>query len=316
MILLLLQAAFASYGTPVDGYPTPAERELHLWTNAVRISPPDFDGSYRGCSLASFQPGERTSKSPFAMHIGLFNAARGHTQDMVTNDFFSHTGSNGSSAGDRIFPVYNGNAVGENIAGGQATTFDAVMGWMCSPGHRSNIMENAFSDLGTGVIDRLYTQAFGGGANGPRPVLVVGAHSPFNPSSTVELLVVANDTAPLTVDAIVDGAPVALSLLAGTDQRGLWGVDLTADGACHRYAFVATRADGTTARFPESGDYGYGTCDWDDATAQWMLSPGEAPLPGTPDDDLFGEPCGCATGSAPTAGWLLLGGLVLVRRRR
>ena len=50
----------------------------------------------------------------------LIAAAIGHTLDMVNNDFFSHTGSDGSSLGSRVTDEkYEWNSVGENIASGQ-----------------------------------------------------------------------------------------------------------------------------------------------------------------------------------------------------
>ena len=42
-----------------------------------------------------------------------------------------------------------------------------IEGGMCSSGHRSNIMEGDFDDMGTGVESQYYTQDFGGGASLP-----------------------------------------------------------------------------------------------------------------------------------------------------
>jgi len=35
--------ALAGYGDPVDSYPHPWERSLHVWTNAVRVDPEAFE---------------------------------------------------------------------------------------------------------------------------------------------------------------------------------------------------------------------------------------------------------------------------------
>jgi uncharacterized protein YkwD len=84
----------------------------------------------------------------------LTQAAAGHSQDMVTHNFFSHTGSNGSSLGQRVTAVgYNWSAVGENIAAGQTSINSVVDGWIASPGHCANIMNAAFVHVGVACIN-------------------------------------------------------------------------------------------------------------------------------------------------------------------
>lgn len=99
----------------------------------------------------------------------LFNAAREHSLDMAVENYFSHTGLDGRSAGDRIFDAgYDWQTYGENIAYGYVTP-DAVMaGWMNSAGHRANILNGSFCELGVGIAEhansghQLYwTQDFG-----------------------------------------------------------------------------------------------------------------------------------------------------------
>jgi uncharacterized protein YkwD len=84
----------------------------------------------------------------------LTNAAQGHSTDMALNDFFSHTGSDGSSPGTRATRVGYSWSLGENIAAGQSTPQHAVQDWMNSPGHRANILNCSFSDTGVGYYYR------------------------------------------------------------------------------------------------------------------------------------------------------------------
>ena len=72
-----------------------------------------------------------------------------HSRDMGDNNFFSHTGSDGLSVGDRVTNAgYDWVAVGENIAAGQPT-IDAVMtAWLDSPGHCGNIMSPSYTEIG------------------------------------------------------------------------------------------------------------------------------------------------------------------------
>lgn len=98
----------------------------------------------------------------------LRTAARGHSKDMATNDYFSHTGLDGSSFVDRTAAAdYPRNeAGGENIAMGYRTPADVMDGWMNSEGHRANILNCDFEAIGVGLArdsgGALYwTQDFG-----------------------------------------------------------------------------------------------------------------------------------------------------------
>lgn len=88
---------------------------------------------------------------PLTLDSRLTTAAQGHSTDMATRNFFSHTGSNGSTPWARITATgYRYSYAGENIAAGYATV-DAVMrGWLASPGHCANIMNRNFTQLGVG----------------------------------------------------------------------------------------------------------------------------------------------------------------------
>jgi uncharacterized protein YkwD len=86
-------------------------------------------------------------------HPALSQAADSHSRDMVANNFFSHTGANGSSAGQRITAVgYDWSGYGENIAAGQASINEVVDGWMASDGHCANIMNAALADIGVACV--------------------------------------------------------------------------------------------------------------------------------------------------------------------
>ena len=81
------------------------------------------------------------------------NAAIAHSQDMAQNEFLDHTGSDGSSAGDRLHDQgYNWNAWGENILVGSDEAVDAINGWLNSPGHCSIIMSPAYDEVGAGAV--------------------------------------------------------------------------------------------------------------------------------------------------------------------
>ena len=83
----------------------------------------------------------------------LTNAASVHSQDMATNNFFSHTGSNGSNAGQRITAQgYQWSTWAENIAAGQSSVTSVMDAWMNSTGHCENIMNQYMQEVGVACI--------------------------------------------------------------------------------------------------------------------------------------------------------------------
>ncbi len=70
---------------------------------------------------------------------------------MENNNYFSHTSPTYGSPFDMMksFGITY-NTAGENIAKGQKTAEDVVNGWMNSEGHRKNILNSAFTQMGLG----------------------------------------------------------------------------------------------------------------------------------------------------------------------
>ena len=106
---------------------------------------------------------------PLNPDLDLATAARDHSEDMGLQDYFSHTSLDGRTVPDRITAAgYFYNTYGENIAGGQPTPEAVIDAWMSSPGHRANILNSNFCDIGVGyayLADSPYrhywTQDFG-----------------------------------------------------------------------------------------------------------------------------------------------------------
>jgi uncharacterized protein YkwD len=79
----------------------------------------------------------------------LQNAATAHSTDMAAHNFFSHTGSDGSTLRQRVPAAgYDYRKAGENIAAGQMSVAQVVADWMASPSHCVNMMQPEFRDLG------------------------------------------------------------------------------------------------------------------------------------------------------------------------
>ncbi|MCJ8282808.1 MAG: CAP domain-containing protein, partial [Rivularia sp. ALOHA_DT_140] len=88
---------------------------------------------------------------PLVLNLDLSESAQMHSEDMAHNDFFSHTGSNGTRVSDRTKSAgYESSFVGQNIAAGYMSAEEVVRGWMNSPGHRENILNPSYKEIGIG----------------------------------------------------------------------------------------------------------------------------------------------------------------------
>lgn len=82
----------------------------------------------------------------------LSRCARYKSQDMINKNYFAHQSPTYGSPFDMIesFGISMA-AGGENIAMRQRTPQEVVTAWMNSPGHRSNILSTAYTEIGVGV---------------------------------------------------------------------------------------------------------------------------------------------------------------------
>jgi uncharacterized protein YkwD len=117
------------------------------------------------------------AKQPLAFNTFLVNAARGHSQDMINHDYFAHQGFDGTQPQDRMaasgyfFDPLKSRGSGENIAyrstypsvPNQTTTTAQIHedlfvdSGIAGRGHRTNIMNPSFKEIGTGVVSGVYT---------------------------------------------------------------------------------------------------------------------------------------------------------------
>jgi Ca2+-binding RTX toxin-like protein len=129
------------------------------------------------------------------LNTELQASAQSHSKNMAQQDFFSHTGKDGSQAWDRAKRVgYEANAMGENIAAGQTTPKTVVDGWINSPGHRANLLNASYTELGVGYFllkndtgkinyKHYWTQVFGSGDTNPASNLPRSRATASNPSA-------------------------------------------------------------------------------------------------------------------------------------
>ncbi len=183
--------------------------------------------------------------------------------------YFSHTRPDGTNCFTVLDGAYNGwYNCGENIAIGQYSPDEVMESWMNSQGHRENILDTVFTQIGIGCFyaDGVYcwVQLFGnsntdtaettetGTANVTRPVSILPSLLNLSPKGTMELELEVGETYRLTIGSVnPEFTYIAATLVPGA------GSVTDADGNT-----IATRtvaADGTitiTAVNP-----GYGAMD-------------------------------------------------------
>jgi uncharacterized protein YkwD len=91
--------------------------------------------------------------APVTAHPALMSAALAHSQDQASMLRMTHTGSDGSNAGQRIERAgYDWRTWAENVAVGYGTAALVMSGWMGSAGHRANILNRSFVHIGVAVV--------------------------------------------------------------------------------------------------------------------------------------------------------------------
>ncbi|AYN42807.1 sigma-70 family RNA polymerase sigma factor [Streptomyces dangxiongensis] len=160
---------------PTGGSSTPkAERTARVKPSATRTAPPQTQPAPAPApagtvaQVVALVNKERAAAGcgPVTEDAQLDKAAQGHSDDMAARGFFDHTNPDGAGPGERITAAgYRWSTYGENIAQGQQTPQAVMDSWMHSPGHRANILNCSFKNLGVGVHNGSggpwWTQDFG-----------------------------------------------------------------------------------------------------------------------------------------------------------
>lgn len=100
---------------------------------------------------------------PLTENWELSRVARYKSQDMVDNRYFSHTSPTYGSPFQMIRAFgLSFRTAGENIAYGQRTPQAVVSAWMNSSGHRANILNASYTQIGVGYVasGNYWTQMF------------------------------------------------------------------------------------------------------------------------------------------------------------
>jgi uncharacterized protein YkwD len=111
----------------------------------------------------------RAGLAPLALNPQLTQAAQSYSQVLASDACFDHTCGPVPDMAQRDAQVgYTGwSTLGENIAAGYPSAEAVVAGWMASPGHRENILNPQYTEIGignvsgTGKYGSYWTEEFG-----------------------------------------------------------------------------------------------------------------------------------------------------------
>ncbi|HEY9619334.1 MAG TPA: CAP domain-containing protein [Crinalium sp.] len=160
----VVSASPSPSGTPSTSTPSPSPSPAPTSTGSSLID--------QVVSLTN-QFRQQNGLQPLSANGTLNSVALKHSQNMANQDFFSHTEPDGSQPWDRMTAAgYSWSAAGENIAGGQQTAQEVFNAWVNSSGHRANMLNPNFREIGVGYYEltndtgnvnynRYWTQVFG-----------------------------------------------------------------------------------------------------------------------------------------------------------
>lgn len=113
------------------------------------------------------QERQKKGLKPLTINPEMTKVARLKAQDMIQNNYFSHNSPTYGSPFEMLQQYgISYRTAGENIAGNQ-TVQKAHTSLMNSEGHRANILNNQYTEVGIGIVDggkygKMFVQLFKG----------------------------------------------------------------------------------------------------------------------------------------------------------
>ncbi len=101
---------------------------------------------------------QKQGLKPLAVNVKLNAGAMAKAQDMFTNQYFEHVSPSGKGPSDVATAAgYDFILIGENLASGNfKDDTGLVQAWMNSPGHRANILNPRYQEIGVAVLKGTY----------------------------------------------------------------------------------------------------------------------------------------------------------------
>ncbi len=149
--------------TQPDSTPTPIITPTSGTSTATTISDsgtPSTEGALSQIDIVRFTNGERVTGGlpPLSFNNRLTAIAEAKAVDMIAKQYFAHVSPSGVDVAN-LAEIYGYSYlnIGENLALGDfVSSREVVTGWMNSPGHRANIMNVNYREIGVAAILGIY----------------------------------------------------------------------------------------------------------------------------------------------------------------
>lgn len=148
------------------------------FVEAKKIQVLGYATSISTAEVIALSNNERTSRGlgALATNSALNAAALAKANHMIANDYWAHVAPDGTTPWDFMTAAgYAYYTAGENLAMGFMTSSGVVTGWMNSPGHRANILNDTFAHTGVAAVN--------GVLQGQETTLVVAMYGSTGPVS-------------------------------------------------------------------------------------------------------------------------------------
>jgi len=154
---------FPGSGTPQYGTPQGGTPQYGTPQGGTNQQPADSSQFAQQVLTIVNQERSKAGLKPLTMNANLSKVAMAKAQDMYNNNYFDHQSPTYGSPFDmmRQFGITY-NYAGENIAKGQRTPTEVMNQWMNSPGHRANILQANFTQIGVAFYNNEWVQEFTG----------------------------------------------------------------------------------------------------------------------------------------------------------
>jgi uncharacterized protein YkwD len=159
---------------------------------------------------------QTAGQSTLTINSRLSNAAQAKANDMAQRGYWSHVTPEGVEPWHFVRGAgYDYQAAGENLAYGFLTSAATVTGWMNSPGHRANILNSGYQEVGFGIANAGNYQG-----NGPETIVVAMYGTPATATETAILPQSADigQPAPSPTPVAEVPTPASLQIIRSTDS--------------------------------------------------------------------------------------------------
>lgn len=129
---------------------------LNTWVGTLHRNVLSYATDITATSLLSATNSQRSANGLGGLTQSgtLAQAAQAKAADMAANNYWAHTSPAGKTPWTFIDATgYSYESAGENLAYGFATSNDTITGWMNSPGHRANMLNTKYTEVGFGIIN-------------------------------------------------------------------------------------------------------------------------------------------------------------------